>query len=635
MKRISNEFFTGINYWGSKESINMWQNFDAASIEKDFQLLTEAGISHLRVFPLWPVFQPLHALYGPDSVYEYTFGEDPLPDTPAGRAGVSEEACEKFEIFCHLAEKYNLKLVVGLITGHMSFRTYNPPAFDGKALLNDPTVIKWQLRFVKYFVTRFKKEGAIVGWDLGNEPNNLPGVYDVNEDSFYVWCSTIANAIKVCDPERPVISGLDDNLRVERGPVNLKSIGEICDIHTTHPYNIFNTASDPINTMKPVLDLAFKCQLAQDISGIPTFVQEFGSIGYMNCSQKTEADFYRAALFASLSHGCHGTMWWCAFDQGHLTYAPYRWNTIGSDYGFFDKELTEKPIVVENRKFKELLKQLPDGDLPKHSTNATILIPRDDGGTDLNMLRNAYILAKQANFDVNFSYLLDPIPDSPLYIIPSVKTSKAIPKNRFDELLDKVKKGSVLYLSADTGLIRQLPELTGVDFAYREKVNTEKVMNLNGEQIPIRAEFFYKPENSNAQLVARDENDEGVFFKHKIGNGYVYFLTLPLESYLTQRLGVFYREGQPPYSMIYREIAKCAGVRRVCDSDHPFVRLTEHPVNENNIYVTAINYGNKKAIAKLSVESGYKISTVFGETLKDNMLDLRENDGIILRLEKI
>lgn len=57
----------------------------------------------------------------------------------------------------------------------MSFRTYTPPAFEGKALLSDHNVMRWQLRFVKYFVSRFKKCDAIVGWDLGNEVKNMPG----------------------------------------------------------------------------------------------------------------------------------------------------------------------------------------------------------------------------------------------------------------------------------------------------------------------------------------------------------------------------------------------------------------------------------------------------------------------------
>ena len=633
MKRISNSFFTGINYWGSSDAINMWENYDEQSIEKDMELLASAGVTHLRVFPLWPVFQPLHALYGPSEVYEYTFGEQPLPDTAAGRAGVSEEACQKFESFCGLAKKHGMRLIVALITGHMSFRTYAPPAFQGRSLLSDPTVIKWQLRFVKYFVSRFKNESAIIGWDLGNETANMPTLVGKHPDTFYVWCSTIANAIRTADGTRPVISGLD-KVSVESHPANFKTIGEICDINTVHPYNIFSTPSDPLNTMKPILDLPFSCRLSEDISGIPTFVQEFGAIGYMNCSKKTEADFYRACLFTMLAHGGYGTMWWCAFDQGHLDYAPYRWNTIGSDYGFFDRELNAKPIVEENLRFMELVASLPDKCLPRHSVNATILVPRDDGGAPNNLLRASYMLAKQANLDMRFSYIQDPIPDSPLYIIPSIKSSKSMQKNRLDELLERVKNGSVLYLCADSGLLRQVPDIMGVSIAYREEVNREKLLHLGDACLPVRAQYFYKPESADAEVIGHDENGDGVFFKHRYGKGYVYFLTLPLEAYLAGKQGAFFAEDPPRYDLVYRELARAAGSRRIADSDHPYVRLTEHIIDEKSLYVVAINYSNKPTTARLTIAPEYTASTVWGNIAEDGTLTLRENDGAILKLVK-
>ena len=633
MKRISNDkFFTGLNYWGSKSSINMWSEFDEASIENDMKLMQNAGITHLRVFPLWPVFQPLNAVYGPQNVFEYTFGEDPLPDTPAGRAGVSEEACQKFETFCSISQKYGMKLIVALITGHMSYRTYNPPAFDGKELLSDPTVIKWQVRFVKYFVSRFKNQDSIVAWDLGNEPVNMPGLAGKPYDTFYVWCTTIADAIKVSDHQRPVVSGLAEGV-IENGYANLKTIGEMCDIHTTHPYNIFSSKTDPLTTMKPILDLSYRCKLGEDISGVPTFVQEFGSIGYMNCSKKSEADFYRATLFTCLAHGCHGAMWWCAFDQGHHEYPPYRWNTIGSDYGFFDAENNEKPLVEVNRKFKELLARLPDGKLPPHRVDATILIPREET-VDLNMPRTAYILAKQANMDVKFSYALDPIEDSPLYILPSVKANKSIPKTRLNELLQKVEEGAVLYMCADEGLLRQIPQITGVDIEYREGVNAVKTLNMQGLSLPIHTTYFYKPESYMAEVVGTDENGVPVFFKHSYGKGFVYFLTLPLEAYLTNKSGAFFKKDAPDYSCIYRELAQTAKIKRVCDSDNKFVRLTEHTIDENSLYVVAINYNNKTEVANLFVEEGYRVSTIYGEEVTDLKITMQNNDGIILKLEK-
>lgn len=631
-QKLIGKFFTGINYWGSESAINMWEDFDIKSIENDFKVMKDAGITHLRIFPLWSVFQPLKALYGPSEVYEYGFGEEKRPDTPAGRAGVSKDACEKFEAFCALADKYDFKLVVGLITGHMSFRTYTPPAFEGKSLLSDPTVIKWQLRFVKYFVTRFRDIDAIIGWDLGNETCNMPGMGS-NPDAYYVWSSTIADAIRVCDGTRPIISGLDYST-IENGPNNYKTIGEMCDIHTVHPYNIFQTEADPLTTMKPILDLPFRCALGEDISGIPTFVQEFGSIGYMNCSRRTEADFYRCCLLTSLAHGCHGVMWWCAFDQGHLTYAPYRWNTIGSDYGFFDKNLESKPIVEENIRFKERLSLIPGEVLPPHTKNAVVLIPRDDGGITMDTLRASYMLAKQANFDVSFKYAPDTIPDSPLYIFPSISSHKSIPAESFNQLIDKVRNGAVLYISADSGLIRSIPEITGISIAYRERINAVRTISFDGQKLPVNTEYMYKIESSDAEILATDETNEPVFFKYRLGKGTVYFLTLPLEKHLGTQLGAFFKDDIPNYSVIYRELAAESGAERVADCDNRFIRLTEHRIDENSLYIFAINYNNREEQADLILNGSYDIEVLFGEGFNSGKLSINNNDGILLKAVK-
>ena len=632
MHRISKGFFTGINYWGSRDAINMWERFDPEEVEKDFWVLRDCGVTHLRVFPLWPVFQPLRSLYGPQEVYEYGLGEDPLPDTPAGRAGVSEEACKNFEVFCALADQYNLKLIVALITGHMSFRLYTPPAFEGRAILSDPTVMKWQRRFIRYFVSRFKSQPAIAGWDLGNEVNSLPGLNGKSPDTFYVWCAAMADAIRCVDAEHPVLSGID-NSSVATGPSNLKDAGEIFDIHTTHPYHIFVTNTDPLCSMKPICDLPYRCQLSQDIAKIPTFVQEFGAIGYANCSQKTEAAFYRASLLTSLAHGFHGTMWWCAFDQGEMDYTPYRWNTIGSDYGFFTRQRQEKPVAAENRKFSELLKKLPGGCLPPHQTDACVLVPRETPETagQLNgILRSTYMLAKQANMDVRFSYALDPIPDTKLYIFTGLTHHKTITKQRLDELLEKVRAGAVLYMSLDSGLFRQLPEIAGVTFEERHQVNKKVTVQLGEEKLPVLTQYFYTPESYTAEPLAFCDTGEPVFFRHRLGDGWVYLLTLPLERHLTTLPGAFYEDAVAPYPLIYQELAMAAGVCRLCDSDHPYVRLTEHPIDESSSYIFAINYGSKTAQTNLTCTEGYRISqSVYGPAITNNKLTLAGNDGAL------
>ena len=628
-------FFTGINYWGSKDAINMWENFDRESVENDIRLLSEVGVTHLRVFPLWPVFQPLYGIYGFRGVYEYTFkdGEE-LPSTEAGRAGVSEEACLKFEEFLEICGKYNMKLIVAVITGHMSFRTYNPPAFDGKMLLTDPTVIKWQLRFVKYFVSRFKNSSSIVAWDLGNEVENLPSDA-TNPDAFYVWCDTIGNAIRLSDGTRPVISGL---ARTEFGnmPVSFRMIEDTCDLHTVHPYNIFQSSADPLVSQRPILDLSYRCKIAEDLAKTPTFVQEFGAIGYTNCSKKTEADFYRASLYTSLAHGCHGVMWWCAFDQGMHNYPPYRWNAIGSDYGFFDKDLGKKPVAEENVKFKKNLESIENGVLPPHRCDGVILVPRCERTSDeLNeVIRASYILAKRANLDVSFADVLDEIPDAPFYIFPSLKYNKTITKSKLDVLLEKVKNGAVLYLSLDTALLRGLPDFTGVSIAYREDVSEVRHVDFGDGTLPIFTNKLLTVESAEAEVIATDKDAGGVFFKYKYGDGLVYLLTMPLEAYLATRRGAFFKENEPNYDRIYREIAKAADTKRLIDSDSPFVRLTEHPVSEDECYAMAINYSNKAQAVRLTLKDGYGVSTVFGSTVKDGTLEIGANDATLLKLVK-
>ena len=45
-ENLISKFFTGINYW----SINMWENFNPKSIENDFKLLKNSGITHYVYF---------------------------------------------------------------------------------------------------------------------------------------------------------------------------------------------------------------------------------------------------------------------------------------------------------------------------------------------------------------------------------------------------------------------------------------------------------------------------------------------------------------------------------------------------------------------------------------------------------
>ena len=84
-------FVVGCNYWASHAGTAMWSDWQPEVVAEDLALLAREGLQVLRVFPLWPDFQPLTQLYGgAGAPVEVRFGENPLPDTAAGRAGVSD-----------------------------------------------------------------------------------------------------------------------------------------------------------------------------------------------------------------------------------------------------------------------------------------------------------------------------------------------------------------------------------------------------------------------------------------------------------------------------------------------------------------------------------------------------------------
>ena len=98
-------FRVGCNYWASHAGMMMWRNWDAAQVERDFAALAANGIRALRVFPLWPDFQPLTRQYGyGNGARGVAFRVGPLPNP----AGVDEEMMHRFRFLCDAASRQGL-----------------------------------------------------------------------------------------------------------------------------------------------------------------------------------------------------------------------------------------------------------------------------------------------------------------------------------------------------------------------------------------------------------------------------------------------------------------------------------------------------------------------------------------------
>lgn len=200
-------FVIGCNYWASHAGTEMWRNWSPDVIDADFARLAAHGLQVLRIFPIWPDFQPIIQLRGQNGVpVEMRLGEQPLPTDPIGQAGVSAEMLERLVIVCELAQKHGLELIIGLVTGWMSGRLFMPPALEGRDPLIDATSIAWQIKMVRAIVRHTRDQPAILTWDLGNECNCMGQA--VTRDAAYLWTASITHAIRSADATRPVISGM-------------------------------------------------------------------------------------------------------------------------------------------------------------------------------------------------------------------------------------------------------------------------------------------------------------------------------------------------------------------------------------------------------------------------------------------
>jgi hypothetical protein len=646
----SGQFFIGANYWASHAGPAMWSDWRADIVEQDLKKLADEGIRILRVFTNWSDFQPIHLLISGGGIpMEYRFGEELLPDDQEGKAGVSKEAMKHFGEFVSLAEKYDIKLIVGILTGHMSFRNFVPPAFVKVNPLTDPEAIKWEIRFIKYFVSRFKSNPAIIAWDLGNECNNLG---QASPEDAWRWTSQITNSIKALDQSRPVISGMSSRSPVENS-WNIMDLAETTDILTTHFYHIFTPYSElePLNTIRPELAPVVQNILNEDIGGKPCFVEEFGTLGPLYGTDRLEGvkpGFLRSNLFSLWAHNCRGLLWWIAFDQGHLTQSPYDWNSRGSEYGLWFPDGSPKPVLGEIKAFSEFLSGFEYSPLPERITDGVCILTngQDTWGTALS----TFLLAKQAGLDIRFQFCTQPVIDSKLYFLPGIKGGMTISRHRMQELLEKVKNGAVLYISNDDGNIGPyFPEFTGLNVISIKKSPVTDVVTIDDGtkkkiELELRTDKKLFLSAGKAKILGSDQSGNPAFTCMDYGKGKVYFLNYPLEKYLSTKSGAFDGPGKTNYYKIYSQLKNNIPSNKVVSAENTNIGITEHPLNPDKRVIIVVNYFPGTANGYFKIAKGWKMSQVLygGDILKEKRgvesagnFSLKGNDAMVFAIERI
>lgn len=592
------EFLLGCNYWASNAGTDMWVNFSPEHIERDLKVLSSHGVSYIRVFPNWRDFQPVVAMYGlRGETVEYRMR---CGDLPSDSCYLDEKMMARFAEFCDICDKYNIRLIVGLLTGWMSGRLFIPEALNNKNLFTDPTAQVFEQKFIKGFVSAFKARDTIYAWDLGNECNCMWQAESHMEA--YSWSMMISNAIKASDPTRPVISGLC-GLGFDSALWRIREHGDATDILTTHPYPIFVAHANKtgIGTLRTTLHATCETKLYSDISGKPALVEEIGTLGPMVCSDELAGDFLRCNLFSNYFNGAVGVLWWCANDQTCLTNPPYAWQMCEVELGMLTSSGNPKPVLLEMKKFSEAMSSLGIRPAKPKPDAICILTKKQD---QWGVAYMTYCLAKEAGIDIDFAYCEDDIPYSDVYMLPSVDF---INREDFDKLRRRVKDGATLYISNNQAFISELSDFAGIrvlDSAYSGEV---RALDFEGERFLLTSSRYFNIESCGAKVILSDTEGRPAMLENSFGSGKVIYLNFPLEKMILADATAL---DTGIYKLYQKCFAEIIGAKTVTTAN-PYVALGEYQDGDRR-FIVAINHSTSPQNPMLTFKKAKAKEVLYG-----------------------
>jgi endo-1,4-beta-mannosidase len=210
-----------------------WSDFDPGEVQEEFSLISELGLSLVRIFLIWEDFQP--------QTHE-----------------ISRCSLDNLVKVCDIALAHHLKLDVTFLTGHMSGPCWVPswmlggekPRYirqvisRGKSVdsgylnqFSDPVEIEAEKLQLKTVVALLKDHPAVWCWNLGNEPDLF--AFPPDDHIGERWASCMVSTIRENDPDHPVTCGLHITSLLYNNGLRIDQIYSKTDFAVMHSYSMY------------------------------------------------------------------------------------------------------------------------------------------------------------------------------------------------------------------------------------------------------------------------------------------------------------------------------------------------------------------------------------------------------------
>lgn len=619
MNNQSSEHLIGCNYWASNSAIYMWRNYDKEVIEKDVKLLSSYGVNCLRVFPLWPDFQPLTSMRfvtaaaDERTCFKMRTGDLPLALNKFPDSGLAPEQVENFKHFLSVTEKYNVKVIVSFITGWMSGRKLVPEPFIDRDLVKDAEVVLYECAFIRDLIGEIKDCKSIIAYEPGNETNCLS--FEVDKFQAELWIKTICDTIRLADPMKPICAGIHGTGITGRWGIDM--LGKHFDVLTPHPYPLFTEycRRERLTAMRASLHAEAEMSYYRSIGRKPSMVQEIGVMGDMFMTTEGVPEYFEKACMTSFAAGSKGFLWWCAFEQDHLDFCPYDVQCCEAILGVAYADHTPKPVLEKLAEIRKAIDEI--GDLPNPVNDACLIQTRNLD--QWAIVYASHMMGVQTGYRLDYVYEEQPMKDYEYYISAGLNDTMGLNKYMAKDLYERVKNGAKLLVTFKDGSMWDFEKVCGLRIFGNEAVNHVKTFEINGKtlSIPCCANLYLEP--TTAKVLIRDTEGRIVLTENQYGKGSVMFLNAPIENVYAEMNYPEETDLCEVYRLFFKDIKKPYRV----NSKKAFTTL--YDLGNGKFGGFVYNYQKTEKELPIEIAEGFKVTKCLFGAIENGKIKFERN----------
>ncbi|MFI8879772.1 glycosyl hydrolase [Streptomyces sp. NPDC055243] len=292
----------GANYTPSQGWFHHWLDFDIDAVRADLDAIAGLGLDHIRVFPIWPYFQPNRTLIRPRAV-------------------------EQLVALADAAAERGLDVNVDGLQGHLSSFDFLPAwtqTWHRRNIFTDPDVVEGEIAYLRTLAAALADRPNFIGMTIGNEVNQFsagphPDPDRITEDQAGEWLRRVLAACEEGAPGKLHLHAEYDAAWYQDDqpftPAQAARLGGATAVHSW----VFNGTAQRHGRegVATAHHAAYMIELSKawaDDPRRPVWLQEVGAPAPLIPAEHA-ASFTEATVEAALDCAdVWGVTWWCSHD---------------------------------------------------------------------------------------------------------------------------------------------------------------------------------------------------------------------------------------------------------------------------------------------------------------------------------